>query len=77
MNNDNIERDVLLLAIYKKKENETINDILQTMEDGSVFTIKTGKKYIKDLKQLQYLNENGLTFIGVEEAKKIELQFKI
>lgn len=74
---DDMEQSVLLLAIYKAQEGETINDVLKVMEDSRVFSVKIGKKYIKNLKQLNYINDDGLTFIGIEKAKEIELEFKI
>lgn len=74
---DNIELRVLLLAIYKKEHNENFSDVLKMMENSRVFDIKTGKKYLTELKNMNFLTEDSLTFIGVEEAKKIELEFKI
>jgi hypothetical protein len=75
--NENIELRVLLLAIYKKESNETFEDVLKMMENSRVFDLKTGKKYLTELKNMNFLTEDSLTFIGVEEAKKIELEFKI
>ena len=74
---ENIEIRVLLLGIYKSLEDETISDILKTMENSRVFDGKTGKKYVKVLKNLNYINDDGLTFIGIQKAKEIELEFKI
>lgn len=74
---ENIEIRVLLLAIYTKKEDETILEVLNMMENGGVFTKKIGKKYIKFLKQENYLTDEGLTMIGIQKAKEIEKEFKI
>ncbi len=74
---DNIELRVLLLAIYKKQEDESFKDVLLMMENSRVFDLKTGKKYLKQLKNLGFITEDSLTFIGVEEAKKVELEFKL
>jgi len=74
---ENIEIRVLLLGIYKALEGETINDILKTMENSRVFDGKTGKKYVKILKSLNYISDDGLTFIGIQKAKEVELEFKI
>ena len=74
---DELEQRVLLLAIYKAKEEETLKDVLSVMENSRVFSVKVGKKYIKKLKELNYINDHGLTFIGIEKAKEIELEFKI
>ena len=61
---DNIELRVLLLAIYKKEENESFQDILKTMENSRVFDIKTGKQLLQKLKTMNFINENSLTFLG-------------
>jgi len=74
---ENIEIRVLLLGIYKALEDETISDVLKTLENSRVFDGKTGKKYIKILKSLNYINDDGLTFIGIQKAKEVELEFKI
>lgn len=74
---DNIELRVLLLAIYKKEEDEIFKDVLKMMDNNRVFDLKTGKKCLKELKSLGFLGEESLTFIGLEEAKKVELEFKL
>ncbi len=74
---DNIELRVLLLAIYKKQEDETFKDILKMMDNSKVFDLKTGKQYIKELKTLGFLTDDCITFLGIEEAKKVELEFKL
>ncbi|MBD3840735.1 MAG: hypothetical protein IE909_02410 [Campylobacterales bacterium] len=74
---ENIELRVLLLALYKKEDNESFNDILNTMESSRVFTQKVGKKYLKTLKQMQLVTHDGFTMLGIEKAKEVELEFKI
>ncbi len=74
---ENIELRVLLLGIYKKENDETMIDIVKTMENGGVFSLKEGKKYIKELKALNYVTDDGMTMIGIEKAKEVELEFKI
>ena len=74
---DNIELRVLLLAIYKKQEDESLKDILQMLDNSRVFDLKTGKQYLKELRNLPFLEQDSLTFIGIEEAKKVELEFKL
>jgi len=72
-----IEKKVLLLGILKKKEDETLNDVLITLEESSVFTLKQGKKYLKELKNEQYVDNDNLTFSGIAQAKLVEQEFKI
>ena len=74
---ENIELRVLLLGIYKKEDDESPLDIVKTMENSRVFSLKQGKKYIKELKSLGYVLDDRLTMIGIEKAKEIELEFKL
>lgn len=74
---ENMEQRVLLLALYKRKEDETFKDVLLIMEGTGVFTKKEGKKYMKNLKALNYITDEGFTMIGLEKAKEVELEFKI
>ena len=74
---DNMELRVLLLALYKKEENETFKDILQTLEKGGLFTFKNGKKLLKLLKDLKYITDDGFTMLGLQKAKEVEMEFKI
>lgn len=74
---DIIEQRVLLLALFKKLEGENFNDVLGVMEETRVFTKKEGKKYLKNLKALNYITDDRFTMVGIEKAKEIELEFKI
>jgi len=80
MDNDienNIELRVLLLALYKKTDDETFSDILGVMENSKVFTKKVGKKYLKILKDLKLIDGEGFTFLGIQKAKEVESEFKL
>ena len=74
---DNIEQRVLLLGLYKKEDSETFNDILAVMENSRVFTKKEGKKFLKNLKELNYITDDSFTMIGIQKAKEVEAEFKI
>ena len=74
---DNMELRVLLLALFKKEDNESFKDILQTLENGGLFTFKDGKKLLKLLKELKYLTEDGFTMVGLQKAQEVEQEFKI
>ncbi|MEA3554619.1 MAG: hypothetical protein U9R39_09535 [Campylobacterota bacterium] len=74
---DEIEQRVLLLGLYKKEDDETFNDILSVMEQTRVFTKKVGKKYLKNLKELNYITDDSFTMIGLAKAKEVEQEFKI
>jgi len=72
-----INKKVLLLAIYKKEDEESLNDIVKKMDNTKVFTQKEGKKYLKELKKEQFISDNSLTILGITKAKEIELEFKL
>ena len=74
---ENIELRVLLLALIKKENGETFSDILGVMEESRVFSKKDGKKYLKNLKELNYISDDGFTMIGITKAKEVEMEFKI
>ena len=68
---------VLLLAIYKKEEDETLNDIVLKLEASGLFSLKEGKKMLKDLKKDEYLTDSILTLKGQLIGKQVEEEFKI
>ncbi|MEA3497685.1 MAG: hypothetical protein U9R16_01375 [Campylobacterota bacterium] len=74
---EDIEQRVLLLGLYKKEDGETFNDILGVMENSRVFTKKIGKKYLKNLKELNYITDDSFTMLGISKAKEVEAEFKI
>ena len=75
--NMNIEKRVLILAIYKKKSNESLSDVLFILEETGLFSMKVGKRYLKELKQEGILVQGELSFKGLGLAKDIEGEFKI
>lgn len=72
-----IEMMVLLLAIYKKEENETLIDIVKTLENSRVFSFKEGKRLLKSLKNNNFILNEELTMIGIEKAKEAQKVFTI
>ncbi len=72
-----IEDKVLLLGIYKKKDDESLKDVLLMLEDSGVFSLKDGKKRLKELKKTSLFDNEILSIEGVERAKEIEQEFKI
>ena len=47
------------------------------MENSKVFSKKVGKKYLKQLKKLNLIEDNKFTFLGLQKAKEIEAEFKL
>ena len=74
---DNLNKKVLLLAILKKEEDETLNDVIKKMDNTKVFSLKQGKKYLKELKKENLVRDESLTMLGVTKAKEVELEFKL
>ena len=72
-----IEEQVLLLGIYKRKEEESINDVVMMLEDTGMFTYKEGKKLLKSLKEDGYILDDRLTVTGIQQAKEVEEGFKL
>jgi len=74
---DEFNEQVLLLGIYKRKENESIKDALINVVDTGSFTLKQAKKYLKELKAKKLVQDNSLTFLGIEKAKQVEMMFRL
>ena len=74
---EDINKKVLLLAILKKQDDETLLDVLKKMDNTKVFSLKQGKKYLKELKQRGFILDNELSLIGIQKAKEVELEFKL
>ena len=72
-----INEKVLLLAILKKEENESLSDVVLKLENAGLFSLKEGKKLLKKLKTEQYIDDSFLTFKGEAIAKNVEQEFKI
>ena len=72
-----INEKILLLAILKKKDDETLMDIVQTLENTQLFSLKEGKRLLKKLKSEEFLTDGSLTFKGDLAAKEVEKEFKI
>ncbi len=72
-----IETKVLLLGILKKESDETLNEVVLKLEQSHLFTLKEGKKLLKQLKSEGFIVQDALTIKGELEAKEIEKEFKL
>ncbi len=72
-----INKKVLLLAVAKKQEEESLLDVLAMLESARVFTRKEGKRLLKELKSEEYIGESGLTPKGLAYAQAIEEEFRL
>jgi hypothetical protein len=78
MNADDIDilKKVTLLGIYKKKPDETLNDVRVMLVDTGMYDMKEAKQIFKTLKEEHYLLDGALTLKGITEAKVAEEMFR-
>jgi hypothetical protein len=71
-----ILKQVTLLGIYKKKPDETLNDVRVMLVDTGMYDMKEAKQVFKMLKEEYYLLDGALTLKGITAAKEAEEMFK-
>jgi len=71
-----IEKRVFLLAVAKREEGETINEVLKMLAETGMFEIKEGREVLKELRDSNYIVGENLSMTGVMEADKAEKEFK-
>jgi len=71
-----ILKQVTLLGILKKKDEETLNDVRVTLVETGMYDMKEAKQIFKQLKEEHYLLNGELTLKGITEAKAAEALFK-
>ena len=76
MNDENVVERVCLLALMKKEQEETLNDVQKMLVETGMFEMKECKQVFKMLKEEQYISNDTLTMKGVMEAKIAEEMFK-
>ena len=69
-------KQVTLLGILKKKPDESLNDVMVTLVDTGMYTMKEAKQIFKALKAEKYLLDGQLTLKGMTAAKEAEAMFK-
>jgi hypothetical protein len=77
LNDEEINIMVLLLAISKMENNETLKDVMFQLENAGAFSLKESKKLIKELKNNKLIIDDKLSFSGIQKAKEAEKFFKI
>jgi len=76
VNELDIEKRVFLLAIAKREEGESLDDVLDMLVRTGMFDLKEGKKVLQELKDEKYIIGENLSMTGVIEADKAEKEFK-
>jgi len=71
-----IEKRVFLLALAKREEGETLNDVLKMLVETGMFDLKEGKQNLRELRDANFIVGDNLSMTGVMEADKAEKEFK-
>ena len=74
---DEIEKKVILLKFLLKEDDESAEDILKTLANTKMFSIKKANRHLQELKIGGFINGNSLTMLGVTEAKKAKKEFTL
>ena len=77
MNEEDIDKRVFLLAIYKKAPDESLIDVTKSLANTGMFDLKRGKELLEELKEEQYLANDQLTVKGIAVAVEAEAEFKL
>ena len=77
MNEEDINKRVFLLAIFKKEPEETLLDVTKSLVNAGMFDLQEGKKILKELKEIQYITNEQLTVKGIAVAMEAEAEFKL
>ncbi len=76
MTEDDILHHVTLLGILKKQPDESLEDVMEMLIDTGMYDRAGAQKVFDDLRASGHIVDNGLSFIGVDAAKKAEQEFK-
>ena len=68
---------IAVLGILKKDDDESLNDVVLKLENSGLFSLKEGKRLLKNLKKQEYISDSTLSVKGELLAKQVEQEFKI
>ena len=77
MNEEDINKRVFLLAIFKKDPDETLDDVTKSLVNAGMFDLQDGRQVLKELKEAQYLVNDQLSVKGIAVAIEAEAEFKL
>ena len=77
MNEEDINKRVFLLAIFKKDPDETLDDVTKSLVNAGMFDLQEGRQVLKELKEAQYLVNDQLSVKGIAVAIEAEAEFKL
>ena len=73
---DDILHRVTLLGMLKKEPDESLDDVMEMLIETGMYEKPEAKKVFADLRASGHIVGEGLSFIGVDAAKKAEQEFK-
>ena len=77
MGDEELFRKVFLLKLLTREPDETMKDVVASLANAGMFTLKEGEELKKKLEEQGYIVNNELSVKGVMEAKKAEQEFKL
>ena len=77
MNEEDINKRVFLLAIFKKDPDETLDEVTKSLVNNGMFDLQEGRQVLKELEEAQYLVNKQLTIKGIAVATEAEAEFKL
>lgn len=77
MNEEDINKRVFLLAIFKKDVDETLDDVTKSLVNAGMFDLQEGRKTLEELKEAHYITNDQLTVKGIAVAMEAEAEFKL
>ncbi|MGW8169348.1 MAG: hypothetical protein ACWGHH_05035 [Sulfurovaceae bacterium] len=78
MNKDfELLEQVVLLALLHKELDESVQDILEILEESRAMTMAEGKEVISKLEKEGAIVDGKLSFVGMALANKAQEAFKL
>ena len=67
---------VTLLGILRKESDESLDEVMAMLVETGMYEMSEAKSVFDDLRASGYIVGEGLSFIGVDAAKRAEQEFK-
>ena len=77
MNEESLLEQVLLLALLKKEENESVEDVAKMLEDSKAMSFNESKVIIERLEQEGAIVQGKLSFLGIAMANEAKRNFTL
>lgn len=77
MENIEILKNVLLLAISNKKKEDSIQDVFIELDEINAMSLKESKNIFKDMKKEKLFFEGDFTLLGLQKVEEANVFFKL